>query len=72
MQISPTIKEQIDASLDQLSERDQARVLAFAHALISGPQGIPTQEFFDFFRQFTFSKEEKGDMQRIIEEIERQ
>ncbi|HLY32059.1 MAG TPA: hypothetical protein VKQ36_13595 [Ktedonobacterales bacterium] len=69
MQVSPSIKEQIDSYLDQLSAQDQARVLAYARRLVTGPQGIPTQEFLDFFRQFPLSQEEKDEMERIIEEI---
>jgi len=69
LQSTPTLKEQIDTYLDRLSEQDQARVLTYARRLAHAPQGIPTQEFIDFFHQFPLSQDEKDEMQRIIEEI---
>ena len=69
MQVHSTLKEQIDAYLDQLSEHDQERVLAYARRLAAGPQGIPTQELLDFFRQYPLTDEEKEEMQHIMDEI---
>ncbi len=71
MKASPTLKEQLDSYLDQLSERDQERVLAYARRLARLPQGIPTQEFIDFFHRFPLTDEEKDGMRRIMEEIDR-
>lgn len=71
MKASLTVKEQLDSYLDQLSEQDQERVLAYARCLARIPQGIPTQEFIDFFHQFPLSDQEKDDMRRIMEEIGR-
>jgi|GEM_PF-1362821 hypothetical protein len=70
MKATSTTKEQINSYLDRLSLQDQERVLAFVQRLAGVPQGIPAQEFLDFFRQFPLTQEEADNMRQILDEIE--
>jgi hypothetical protein len=68
----PTTKQQIDELLDMLSPEKQRQVLAFVRQLTGRPVGIPGKELVAFFQQFHFTEEEQGQMDEIMEEIERE
>ena len=69
MKTLPNTRQQIIDYLNQLSPEDQERVLAFVRALSGEPQGIPGKELIEFFRRYTFTKEEADEMTLILEEM---
>jgi len=68
----PTTKQWIDELLDMLSPEKQRQVVAFVRQLSGRPVGIPGKELVAFFQQFHLTKEEKRQMDEIMEEIERE
>lgn len=74
MKTLDSTKQQIIEQLDHLSQEQLDEVLAFVKRLGKGklPQGISGKELADFFRQFTFTQEEKDEMTRIMKEMKQE
>lgn len=70
MQTAPTLMQQIIDVIAKLSPKEQARVLRFAQRIGQGQaieaQGIPAQDFLQFFREHPVTPEEAKRMRELM------
>lgn len=73
MNITPTIRQQIDDMLATLSPQGQEKALAFVRAIVAAEQNgsaVSGQELLDFFDQYPLTPDEAAELNRIYEEID--
>ena len=73
MNITPTIRQQIDDMLAILSPQGQEKVLAFVRATVAAEQNsgaVSGQELLDFFDKYPITPDEAAELNRIYNEIE--
>ena len=70
MQTIPDTRKQLLSVFDHLSADDQQCVLAFAQNLANEPEGIPVDEFVQFFRDHPVTPDEAEKMRRIMDEVD--